>query len=66
MAGASPSCGFDTGESQVEGVRELREAGEIKPGRLNDPEQPGSDVGGASEREQEPSPEGEPAGPRET
>jgi hypothetical protein len=29
-----PSCGFDTGESQAEDVRALREAGRIHPGRL--------------------------------
>jgi hypothetical protein len=31
-----PACGFDTGEAQAEDVRALREAGRIKPGRLND------------------------------
>jgi hypothetical protein len=62
-----PSCGFDTGESQAGRVRELREEGKIKPGRLNDPEQPGDDVSGAVQREHpEPSPEGDPADPRET
>jgi uncharacterized membrane protein YvbJ len=30
-----PACGFDTGEAQAEAVRALREAGRIKPGRLN-------------------------------
>ena len=62
-----PSCGFDTEESQADRVRELRDEGKIHPGRLNDPEQPGSDIGGAVERgHPEPSPEGDPADPRET
>ena len=30
-----PNCGFDTGEGQAEDVRALREAGRIKPGRVN-------------------------------
>ena len=30
-----PACGFDTGETQADDVRALREAGRIKPGRLN-------------------------------
>ena len=29
-----PSCGFDTGESQADDVRSLREEGRIHPGRL--------------------------------
>lgn len=31
-----PSCGFDTGESQAETVRALREEGKIHPGRLSE------------------------------
>ena len=34
-----PNCGFDTGESQAEDVRALREEGKIHPGRLNPDEQ---------------------------
>ena len=30
-----PACGFDTGESQADAVRALRDAGRIHPGRLN-------------------------------
>jgi uncharacterized Zn finger protein (UPF0148 family) len=29
-----PNCGFDTGESQAEDVRALREQGKIHPGRV--------------------------------
>jgi zinc-ribbon domain len=29
-----PNCGFDTGESQADEVRRLREEGRIHPGRL--------------------------------
>jgi hypothetical protein len=29
-----PNCGFDTGESQADDVRRLREEGRIHPGRL--------------------------------
>ena len=54
-----PNCGFDTGESQAERVRELREAGEIHPGRLNDPEQPGSDVSGGVVQDRPPEPPSE-------
>ena len=61
-----PSCGFDTGEAQAEDVRELREAGEIHPGRIG---ADGAEEFGGSRAEDDPeeTPPGEgPVDPRET
>jgi zinc ribbon protein len=61
-----PSCGFDTGESQADDVRELREEGRIHPGRVG-AEDPEDFAGG--EREGVPGLPSEDAGdrdPRET
>ena len=62
-----PSCGFDTGESQADDVRRLREEGRIHPGRLGieDPEE----FSGPDRPDEEPidAPAGEgPVDPRET
>ena len=61
-----PNCGFDTGEAQAEDVRALREAGEIRPGRVGagDPED-FSGAGRGDDREETPPGEG-PVDPRET
>jgi hypothetical protein len=47
-----PNCGFDTGESQAEDVRALREEGRIHPGRLGAADR--NDFAGASSGERPP------------
>jgi hypothetical protein len=61
-----PNCGFDTGESQAEDVRALREAGQIHPGRRG-PEDPDDFAGAGRGDDPEETPPGEgPVDPRET
>ena len=57
-------CGFDTGESQAERVRELREDGRIHPGRLGASD-PNDFAGGPPEEGEESPPGEEPVDPRE-
>jgi hypothetical protein len=58
------NCGFDTGESQAEDVRRLREEGRIHPGRLGPTGE--GDYASATERDEGLEAGEGPVDPRET